>query len=551
MSNRTALQIRHEIPRVRMPSFGNNRLMAVIAESFLLSAYADYLGEEYVKNSDAGERKKKGQFFTPKEVATFMAQQFDIRKQKFRILDPGAGIGGLTAAFCELVAKQEKPVSVTADLYESDENVLPFLQEVLKKCKAEFRRRGHSFRYDIIKKNFVLDNPNFLSSRTLFGNNKEGVLYDYVLSNPPYYKLNKNSPEASLLKEFVCGQPNIYSFFMALSLEMLKPNGQMVFITPRSFCSGLYFKKFRKWLLRNSTIDSIHVFESRKDVFSGMKVLQENVIIKITAKKPDGRKQNTVIVTSSPNGQFENIRKISFAYQDLFHNKKDDVFIKIPSSQADVEIQHTISLWKESLETLGLKASTGPVVSFRAKEHLLNKDGKNRVPLLWMHNLDGFKVEWPVTGKKNKEMFIKDSKKTQNLLLPVKNYVLVKRFSSKEQKRRLYAGVMQKEGFGFEKVGIENHLNYIYKKNGCMSLDESFGVVALLNSAIMDRFFRMLNGNTQVNVVDINSLPFPTKQEIAQIGKNVRRNKPDVGVELDKLILEILGINSKILNKLY
>lgn len=514
-------------------------------------SFSDALSAAFVAKSDAAESKKMGQFFTPKEVALFMAAQFDIRGKEVRLLDPGAGIGSLTAAFCEEVKKQPRQVSVVADLYETDPKVIPLLERVLKGCKEGLEELGHSFKYNIVTKNFVLDNPNFLSTRTLFGNKDEEAYYDCVISNPPYYKLNKDSAEARLMKEFVSGQPNIYTFFMALSLEMLKPGGQMVFITPRSFCSGLYFKRFRKWLVRNGVIESLHVFESRKDIFGVSDVLQENVIIKIIANKNGHNGSDKATVSVSSDSTFRDIQKMSFAYKDLFHEKKDDVFIKIPSSQTDIEVQHVIKNWKESIESLGLKASTGPVVSFRAKKHLTDEQEKGCVPLLWMHNLKGFDVVWPLPHKKDKESAIKDNKQTKSLLLPVKNYVLVKRFSSKEQKRRLYAAVMKKKTFDFDKVGIENHLNYIYRKNGELSAEEAYGVAALLNSFLMDKFFRMLNGNTQVNVVDINNLSFPDAASIREIGKAVIREMPPIGKALDSLICEKLGTSTKILDKLY
>jgi len=191
----------------------------------VFTSLSDFLSEEYIKESDGDYRKKRGQFFTPKEVGLYMAHQFDIKGKEIRLLDPGAGVGSLTAAFCSRIAQYKDRISLTVDAYDCDKKVVPLLKRMLFCCKEVLHQKGHSFNYNVIQKNFILDNPNFLNSRTLFGNNgnnKEGVLYDYVLSNPPYYKLNKNSPEASLLKEFVCGQPNIYSFFMALSLEMLK-----------------------------------------------------------------------------------------------------------------------------------------------------------------------------------------------------------------------------------------------------------------------------------------------------------------------------------------
>jgi adenine-specific DNA-methyltransferase len=102
----------------------------------------------------------------------------------------------------------------------------------------------------------------------------------------------------------------------------------------------------------------------------------------------------------------------------------------------------------------------------------------------------------------------------------------------------------------FELIGIENHLNYIYKYNGTFSIEEAYGVAGILNTSIMDIFFRMLNGSTQVNAVDIENLPFPSFEDIQVVGKAILKSKPDIGEELDKLIVNILKIDPQILQHL-
>lgn len=516
----------------------------------ILIDYAEQLAEEYIQNSDSDYRKTKGQFFTPKEVSLFMANMFDINKTNFNILDPGAGIGMLSAAFCERVINSGKKVSLSIDAYENDSDLAPYLRKTFGKCKATLEEKGHVFKYKIIEKDFILDNPNYLNKKTLFGTDSQPIYYDYIISNPPYYKLNKNSLQTQIMSEFVSGQPNIYSFFMSLSLEMLKDDGQMVFITPRSFCSGLYFKRFRKWLLEHGNINNIHVFESRKDVFTKENVLQENVIIRLTPKKK-GKEQEHVLITKSRNSLFQDINEFTIDYEDIFHRKNGDVFIKVPSSKVDIKVQRIINSWKYTLNAFGLKVSTGPVVSFRATKFLSAeyKDNKSMVPLLWMHNLKGMDAVWPVHNNK-KEPAIKVSDGSKALLIPTKNYVLVKRFSSKEQKKRVHAGVLLKSKLQFERIGIENHLNYIYKYGGLLSIEEAYGVAGVLNTSIIDIFFRMLNGSTQVNAVDIENLPIPSLENIQLIGKAVIKSKPAIGPELDKLAIDILRIDPKILGDL-
>ena len=59
--------------------------------------------------------------------------------------------------------------------------------------------------------------------------------------------------------EIVHGQPNVYALFMAAAVELLKHGGELIAITPRSFCNGLYFREFRRWLLARMSLRHIHL----------------------------------------------------------------------------------------------------------------------------------------------------------------------------------------------------------------------------------------------------------------------------------------------------
>ncbi len=527
-----------------------NRIAVSCSSKGVLTDYAEAQAAIYTEKADLDDRKSRGQFFTQKEIGLFMAGLFDINKSSFNILDPGAGIGMLSAALCDRLLGSRRNYSISLDAYETDSKLIPYLEKTLRKCKVALEEKGNVFKYKIIEKDFILNNPNYLNEKTLFGTASQPVYYDYIISNPPYYKLNKSSPQTQIMSEFVSGQPNIYSFFMALSLEMLKDDGQMVFITPRSFCSGLYFRRFRRWLLEHGNINNIHVFESRKDVFTKESVLQENVIMRLSPKKK-GQEQKHAVITKSSNSLFNDLYKLEIDYEDIFHRKNGDIFIKVPSSKVDIKVQRIINAWKYTLKNLGLKVSTGPVVSFRATKFLCTefKDNSFMVPLLWMHNVKGMDVVWPIKNLK-KEPAIRENEESKVLLIPANNYVLVKRFSSKEQKKRVHAGVLLKSKTRFERIGLENHLNYIYKYGGLLTAEEAYGIAGLLNTSIVDIFFRMLNGSTQVNAVDIENLPFPSIENIRIIGEAVIKLKPAIGQELDRLVINILKVNPQILENL-
>jgi adenine-specific DNA-methyltransferase len=119
----------------------------------------------------------------------------------------------------------------------------------------------------------------------------------YIISNPPYFKLSKDDKKTIAAKELVSGQPNIYSIFMGIAAKLLSKNGELIFITPRSFASGNYFKAFRELFFNTVQIDKIHLFNSRKDTFNRDSVLQETVVIKAIREKINPNKN--VLVSSS------------------------------------------------------------------------------------------------------------------------------------------------------------------------------------------------------------------------------------------------------------
>jgi adenine-specific DNA-methyltransferase len=510
-----------------------------------LTAYAERLSSLYSESCKISARKNIGQFFTPKEISLFMAGKFNVYQKELRVLDPGAGTGTLTAAMCERLVAVEGKLKITTDVYENDEGIMPFLERTLSTCKKELKKHGKELDYTIHNEDFVKANMNAGISNKLYPTkDPELELYDFVISNPPYFKLGKDQMSKSM-RMLAALHPNIYALFITVAISKLKPNGEAVFITPRSFCSGTYYNNFRWHLLNTATIKDIHLFESRKEVFHD-DVLQESVIMKF--KKENQTKNMQVIISISKTGKLSGIREMKSEYDDIVYKKGHQIFIRIPDSKEDVKILHTIDKWPNFITDLGLEISTGPIIDFRSKEYLIDKpNGKAYAPLLWMHNMKDFKIEWPAY-KKGKASAILISSKSARLLVPMKNYVLVKRFSSKEQARRLYAVPFLKSDLDAQSLGIENHVNYIHKVNGNMSADEAIGLAAILNTTLIDRYFRALNGNTQVNATDMRNMPLPSLEKICLIGKIISTHKGNpTEAQFDEIVISELNINEHLL----
>src|SRR5207247_2066266 len=94
------------------------------------------------------------------------------------------------------------------------------------------------------------------------------------------------------------------------------------------------------------------------------------------------------------------------------------------------------------------------------------------------------------------------------------NYVLTKRFSAKEEKRRIVAAVHDAKRVPGPNVGFENHLNYFHKNGKGLDITLAKGLAAFLNWTLVDSYFRQFNGHTQVNATDLRSLKYPTLNQL-------------------------------------
>jgi len=512
--------------------------------------YSESLTDWYIDKIPIEDRKRKGQYFTPKEVSKLMVSLFENVKQKdeIRILDPGAGLGIFESTFCEIIKSYKKRIRISFDLYENDPDIIPFLELNMQVCKENMISKGFDFSYNIFENDFILSNAPIFNDSVNFDADKDG--YDYVISNPPYYKLKKDSPQVIELENIVRGQPNIYTLFMAISAKLLKNGGQMTVLTPRSYCSGLYFKTFRKWFFQIVKPKKIHLFESRKEIFKKYDVLQENVILTAirTSEKPKK------ILISVCNGMPDKDEKLSIKklpYDKIIIKTDNDIVIRIPTSDLDDLIAETIDKFENNLEKLGYKVSTGPVVPFRASEFLISElnEKYNYIPLIWMHNIENGIVKWPLE-RNNVPSGLKRTKESENILKPNQNYVLIKRFSTKEGKQRINAGIFLKNSLNSEYIGIENHVNFIYKKDGELTIDEAYGIAALLNSKLYNIYFQITNGSTQVNASEIRNFPFPPIEKIKKIGNLIQNSAQVDDLSQERIIIRELNINEKVANRL-
>jgi adenine-specific DNA-methyltransferase len=510
-----------------------------------LVAYSYEQGKRVLEKREIDSLKEHGQFLTPPSVARYMAKQLGQIQNGDSLLEPAIGSGVLACAVVEHLIAEKRPLEISITAYETDKELCEVSREVLEIANKEAEKSGIKVNWHVFQEDFVLaclpeEQPSLFDSNESKSNRKA---FNHIISNPPYFKLNAEDKRVKAVYGKLNGHTNIYTLFMALSAKLLSPQGKACFIVPRSFCSGVYFSEFRRDLLKDVMPLSIHVFQSRNDVFKSDEVLQENVIISFEKLyRPQERRYWAGIVnisTSSTGTSLDDAvsRQVSFRHFLSDHNGL--LFFRLPTGILDEQILDAVDYWDGSLEKYGLQVSTGRVVPFRAESLLKEqvRSGNGTVPLLWMQNVKPYQVEYPLEKFDKPQAILTND---PSLLLPCSNYALLRRFSAKEDRRRLISAPFIGEQFDFEQIGFENHLNVISRKKGSLSTHETIGLSAFLNSAIVDRYFRIMNGNTQVNAAEIRALPLPPLEIITEIGKKVECIDKPTPEQVDNIIFSTL-----------
>jgi len=479
------------------------------------STVLDEIRREASRQLDPERRSALGQFMTPSAIAHFMAGLFSPASGPMRLLDAGAGVGSLTAAFID----GHPGTAIRVEAWEVDPTLREYLEATLSRCAAKAGGIDAVIHAD----DFIETSAWNLSMAT-------GTRFTHAILNPPYKKIGSNSRHRLLLRQVGIETVNLYSAFLALAIRLMEKGGEIVAIVPRSFCNGAYYRPFRKQLLEHCAIRQLHVFAARDKAFSDDDVLQENIIVKLER----GGQQGEVTVSDCHDGSFADYREHGFGFDRIVNPADPESFIHVPS--LDAQDASGSSLFACSLKEIGLEVCTGPVVDFRLRAHCRMQPEAGTVPLLYAHHFSSGRLAYPVEHRK-KPNAIMDNVETRKWLMPRGHYVLTKRFSAKEERRRVVAFVVDPADLAASYIGFENHLNVFHVGRKGLDRDTACGLALFLNSSLVDACFRAFSGHTQVNATDLRQMRYPTREQLRRFGHGVGQRQL-TQAEIDNTIRE-------------
>lgn len=103
--------------------------------------------------------------------------------------------------------------------------------------------------------------------------------YDLIIGNPPYFVMKKTDVP-SIYHKYFDGRPNIFILFIIKSLHLLKKDGILSLVLPKSFLNCLYYNKTRKYIIENYKI--LTIIECADEYLD---TKQETIILIVQNKK--------------------------------------------------------------------------------------------------------------------------------------------------------------------------------------------------------------------------------------------------------------------------
>ena len=489
-----------------------------------------------IREKSESQNIRLGRLFTKKDTARLMAGMLNIDEKKtvYTILDPGAGTGILAAAAIEEVCKRAplaKQVFITC--YENDPVFIPMLknnlERIRKKCRHDYDVKLYITVYE---ENYLTDSKNHYTI-VLFDEKREDK-FDIILCNPPLDLIDKHSPEAEAVGCVTLLKTGAPYLFCRLAARHLEPDGQLVIMLPTIAATSAGLTPFRKEMAENLALRKIHLFVGKQKNQKRAIPLKKSFILAYA----NAEKSATIdITTSTDNGStLTALPPVPYG----FVVDGNDGTLTLPKSVEDTKIVKHISDLPETLSSLGLKMSTGLVLDSRCEGLLFTDPIKGSVPLIRPSAIKGGQIRFP---QPIKHQYIAAT--TPSLVQKNKNMVIIKRVPAKSDDRFVNSAIyMAAQLPNYKYISTHNKINFIdtIDKNEEISPRFAFGLFALLNSTIYDRYISIMSKSKQINSKEMRDLPLPPRNIIENIGMRIMSARQTTVTVCDQIVNPTLHI---------
>ncbi len=492
-----------------------------------------------IREKSKSENIRLGRLFTKKDTARLMAGmlRLDEGKTVYTVLDPGAGTGILTAAAIEEICKKYsscKQIFVTC--YENDPVFIPMLKDNLerirKKCRHDYNVKLYITVYE---ENYLTDSKNHYT--VSFFDDVVEDKFDIIICNPPMDLIGKSTPECETVGGVTQLKISTAFLFAKLAKRHLEDKGQLVIMLPTLVASASALTSFRKEMAAELSLERIHLFIGKQKNARRAIPLKKTVILAYgKCEKPE----TVTISTSSDSGK--DVTELPPLPYDFVVDKEDGV-LTLPKNAEDTKIVKYISSFPETLSGLGLKMSTGLIIDSKCEGLLFTEPIKTSVPVIRPSHMKSGQIQFPQPIKRQYVAPVNPSLVQKN-----KNMVIIKRVPAKSDDRFVNASIyMAAQLPAYKYISTHNKINFIDTKDKnceiCPRL--AFGLFALLNSTIYDRYISIVSKSKQINSKEMRELPLPARNIIENIGMRLMAVRQTSVAACDQIVNPTLHIIEK------
>ncbi len=493
-----------------------------------------------IREKSREENVRLGRLFTKKASAALMAKmiKLDPTRSAYTVLDPGAGTGILSAAVIERICNECpecKQIFLTA--YEVSDEFADMLEDNLerirKKCRHDYGVRLYPTVY---RENYLTESKNHYTV-TFFDTVPDK--YDIVICNPPTELTEKTSDEALCVGGITQVKTSLSYLFLKLAAGHLEAGGQLVFVLPTSFASASALTPLRRLIAERLRLTGLHLFVGKQKNKKRAVPLKKNIIAAYSATD----ERAPIVITTSEGEPRKDALTVLPELDYDFVVDPDDGSLTLPKSVEDTKIVKYISSFPETLTTLGLKMSTGLVLDSRCGELLFTDSVPGTVPLIRPVAIKNGSVHFPLPIRKQ---YL--APKTTNLVQRNKNMIMVKRVPSGSDERFVNSAVyLAAQLPAYRYISTHNKVNFIDTRDPHdeMSARLVFGLFALLNSTIYDRYISIVSKSKQINSKEMRELRLPPRNLIENMGMRLMETRQTSVAMCDQIVNPTLHIIAK------
>ena len=494
-----------------------------------------------IREKSKSENVRLGRLFTKKNTARLMADmlKLDLSKTAYTILDPGAGTGILSAAVIEHICKNSpacKQIFLTC--YEDNQDFLPMLEDNLerirKKCRHDYNVRLF---VTVYPENYLIDVKNHYTV-TFFDTIEDK--FDIIICNPPTDLISKGSEEAKAVGGVTMLKVSSAFLFLKVAAEHLESAGQLVMMLPTTIASAASLTAMRKEIAQKLSIRKIHLFVGKQKNAKRAIPLKKSILI---SYELSDEHFEINISTSTDDGSADKTSKLPSLPYDFVVDGEDGT-LTLPKNIEETRIVKYIGGFPETLSSLGLKMSTGLIIDSKCSGILYDDEVAGSIPVIRPNAMIGGGIKFPMPKLKKQYLMPTQT----SLFQRNKNMIIIKRVPAKSDDRFMnsavyFAGQRPQNQY----ISTHNKVNFIDMKEDkeemCARL--VFGLFALLNSTIYDRYISIVSKSKQINSKEMKKLPLPPRNLIENMGMRLMFGRDNSVTACDNIVNPTLHIKVK------